>query len=152
MARDKAVPVIISVGDVTNRSLDINDAYEPMQLMLQAILTAADNVVVTPAIQRKLISSIDDISVVATWTWKYADLPALLSEKLGIRPWYKKYSDHGGNQPIKLIDEAACRISKGESKIAVVTGGEALASRTCICACCIELESRGSLMHQFNDQ
>lgn len=45
-----------------------------------------------------------------------------------MRPTYKYLSEHGGNSPAKLFDEAARRISFGEAKVAVVTGGEALAS------------------------
>jgi hypothetical protein len=67
---------------------------------------------------------------VKTWTWPYPDLPGLIAERLGIDPARKHYTDHGGNQPGLLFDEAARRISKGETKVAVLTGGEALASCT----------------------
>lgn len=41
---------------------------------------------------------------------------------------YKETSPHGGNQPAKLLDEACRRIAAGQSTLAVVAGGEALAS------------------------
>ena len=44
------------------------------------------------------------------------------------RPAWTRYTDHGGNEPARLVDEAAGRIARGETKVAVVTGGEALAS------------------------
>jgi len=47
-----------------------------------------------------------------------------------VKPKFKTLSPHGGNQPAKLFDDAARRVSKGECKVAVITGGEALASRT----------------------
>ena len=122
-------PIIIGVGDVKNKSSRVEDAIEPMQLMLQAITRALEDSTTEHSIAEKLKSSIDSISVVATWTWPYADLPGLLAEKLRVRPRHRIYSKHGGNQPIKLVDEAARRISRGECKVAVVTGGEALASR-----------------------
>ena len=123
-------PIIIGVGDVKNRSLKVDDAIEPMQLMLQAITRALEDSTTSRSHAEELKSSIDSISVVASWTWPYADLPGLLAEKLGVQPRCKIYSEHGGNQPIKLVDEAARRISRGECKVAVVTGGEALASCT----------------------
>jgi hypothetical protein len=54
----------------------------------------------------------------------------LLAEKLGVGKGlkHKYYSEHGGNQPGRLFDEAARRVSRGENEVAVVCGGEALAS------------------------
>ena len=130
MPSSQITPVIIGVGDVKNRSLKVEDAIEPMELMLQAITCAIQDATFDPSAAGELRSSIDSVSVVATWTWPYTDLPGLLSERLGIQPPHKIYSKHGGNQPIKLVDEAAKRIARGECKVAVVTGGEALASRT----------------------
>lgn len=59
-----------------------------------------------------------------------------------MKPSYKVLSEHGGNMPAKLLDEAARRISFGEAKVVVVTGGEALAS----CEFHPELEDRKMLM------
>jgi acetyl-CoA acetyltransferase len=121
------VPVIIGVGDVKNR--DVNNAKEPATLMLEAIAIALKDA--SSKAFSDLKSSIDSIDVVKTWTWPYPDLPGLLSERLGVQDSikWKHYSEHGGNQPGKLFDEAAKRIATGESKVAVITGGEALASR-----------------------
>lgn len=129
MITNPKTPVIIGVGDAKNKSPKVEDAIEPMQLMLHAIHCALEDCTTEHCIAEELKSSIDSVSVVATWTWPYADLPGLLTEKLGIQPRHRIYSEQGGNQPIKLVDEAARRISRGECKVAVVTGGEALASR-----------------------
>ena len=125
----KATPIVVGVGDVKNRSSKLEDAIEPMELMLRAIQQAIEDTGLPPSHASQFQSQIDSIDVVRTWTWPYSDLPGLLAEKLGARPKRKFYSDHGGNQPGKLFDEAARKISKGESKVAVLTGGEALASR-----------------------
>lgn len=130
MTGNSVIPIIIGVGDVKNKPLKIEDGLEPMQLMLQATLLALRDTGLTGFFAEDLQSAIDSIDVVATWTWVYSDLPGLLAEKLGVQPRYKFYSEHGGNQPAKLLDEAARRISLGRSQVAVVTGGEALASRT----------------------
>lgn len=97
--------------------------------MLEAVNLALQDASSSPAASQKLKSSIDSVDVVHTWTWPYGDLPGLLSEKLGVQPRHKSYTDIGGNQPARLLDEAAYRISSGENKVAVITGGEALASR-----------------------
>ncbi|KAF2468179.1 uncharacterized protein BDR25DRAFT_290846 [Lindgomyces ingoldianus] len=119
-------PIVIGVGDIKNRSNKIEDAKEPAQLMYEAILAAIQDAQCPNA--SKLQSSVDSIDVVRTWTWPYPDLPGLLAEKLNVKPKHRYYSEHGGNQPAKLFDEAARRIARGEATMAVVTGGEALAS------------------------
>ena len=128
MATKRALPVVVGVGEVKNQSQDLNGAVEPMELMLRAIQLAIEDTQLSLPKAKTLRSEIDSLDIVATWTWPYPDLPTLLSEKLGINPVHKFYSDHGGNQPAKLFDEAARRISLRESKVALVTGGEALES------------------------
>ncbi|KAK7709804.1 hypothetical protein SLS64_006045 [Diaporthe eres] len=118
-------PVIIGVADVKNKS---QVHKEPATLMFEAISNAIHDTGL--ASLAPVTSQIDSIDVVRTWTWPYADLPGLLGKWLGLdeRPAWTRYTDHGGNEPAKLVDEAAGRIARGESKVAVVTGGEALAS------------------------
>ncbi len=128
MAGGRATPIVIGVGDVVNRSLKVEDALEPLQLMLKAIDLALKDTNLSPSATQELQKQIDSLDIVSTWTWPYPDLLDLLSEKLGIEPQRKYYSPHGGNQSGKLFDEAARRISLGETKVAVLTGGEALAS------------------------
>lgn len=128
MGEKTLVPVVIGVGDIKNGSKRLEDAIEPADLVVKAIEAAIGDSGVSGRATRDLRSNIDSIDVVATWTWPYADLPGLLSKKLGVQPRHKHYSSHGGNSPGKLFDDAARRVSQGKSKVAVVTGGEALAS------------------------
>lgn len=130
MTVSRKTPVVIGVGDVVNRSRKIEDAIEPMQLMLQAINRAFGDSGLDASSTAALQRGIDSLDVVRSWTWPYPDLPGLLSERLAVNPRRKHLSEHGGNQPGYLFDEAARRISNGESKVAILTGGEALASRT----------------------
>ncbi|KAL7771084.1 hypothetical protein CFE70_001026 [Pyrenophora teres f. teres 0-1] len=122
------IPIIIGIGDIKNRSTAVADAKEPAALMLEAVQAAINDASSSSSVD--LQAAIDSIDVVRTWTWPYHDLPGLLAEKLGVQnnlKW-KRYSDHGGDKPGKLFDEAAKRIAKGECNVAVITGGEALAS------------------------
>lgn len=123
------IPVIIGVGDIKNRSTAVADAKEPATLMLEAIRAAIKDASLTSTSEIQAL--IDSIDVVKTWTWPYPDLPGTLASKLGVEKSvkWKRYSEHGGDKPGKLLDEAAKRIAKGECKVAIVTGGEALASR-----------------------
>jgi acetyl-CoA acetyltransferase len=125
-----STPVIIGVGDIKNRSTAVSSAKEPAALILESIQAAISDA--APDSIPKLQAAIDSIDVVKTWTWPYPDLPGLLAEQLGVQAnlKWKRYSEHGGDKPGKLLDEAARRIAKGECEVAVVTGGEALASCT----------------------
>lgn len=123
------IPVIVGVADIKNRSTKVEDAKEPAQLMLEAVNLALQDASGHP---QQLKSRIDSVDVVHTWTWPYADLPGLLSDRLGVQPRHKSYTEVGGNHPARLLDEASIRISSGESKVAVITGGEALASCKCL--------------------
>ena len=118
------VPVIVGVGDVRNRSNAVADAIEPAKLMLDAIRLALED----STAAKQLASGIDSISAVKSWTWPYADLPGQLASELGVDLKHKFASGHGGNQPAKLLDEAARRVAEGKARVAVITGGEALAS------------------------
>ncbi|KAF2271952.1 uncharacterized protein EI97DRAFT_446146 [Westerdykella ornata] len=122
-------PILIGVADIKNRSLSFADAHEPAVLIHRAILAAiADSGAPDP---ERLRAAIDSIDVVRTWTWPYTDLPGLLARKLGIEDGslrHREYSEHGGHQPGRLFDEACRRVSRGEVGVAVVCGGEALAS------------------------
>lgn len=129
------VPVIVGVADVKNRSTKVEDAREPAQMMLEAINLAIQDANSSAGAQQ-LKADIDSVNVVHSWTWPYKDLPGLLSEKLEAQPRHKSYTEVGGNQPVRLLDEVANRISSGESNVAVITGGEALGS----CKCWIEKE------------
>lgn len=121
-------PVIIGIGEVKNPSKSPEDAIEPLHLMLQAIRQAIDECQLSSSSSSSLTDKIESISVVRTWTWPYSDLPGLLAHHLGANPRHKYYSDHGGHNPAMLLDEAARRVAQGGCKVAIVTGGEAMAS------------------------
>uniref|UniRef100_A0A093W3L1 Thiolase-like protein type 1 additional C-terminal domain-containing protein n=1 Tax=Talaromyces marneffei PM1 TaxID=1077442 RepID=A0A093W3L1_TALMA len=111
----RCTPIIIGVGDIRNASTKVEDAREPADLMLDAIHHALQETGLNSAID--LRSQIDSIDVVRTWTWAYGDLPGLLAEKLNITSplKHKLYTVNGGNQPARILDEAARRISRGET-------------------------------------
>ncbi|KAH0003202.1 hypothetical protein KCU78_g14029, partial [Aureobasidium melanogenum] len=75
MADDELTPVNIGVGDIKNKSLEVENASEPAVLMKQAILESLKDTNLSTAKQDALMSAVDDLSVVATWTWPYPDLP-----------------------------------------------------------------------------
>jgi hypothetical protein len=131
-------PVVIGVGDIINRSLRPEHAREPLDLMTSAIQLAFKDA----GLSNEHAKLLDSLDIVQTWTWPYPDLPGLLSKNLDCNPKHKFQSDHGGNQPAKLFDDASKRIAAGNTKLAVIVGGEALASLGA-CAAAGQLPPKG---------
>lgn len=129
-----AVPVIIGVGDVRNKSLRVEDATEPAQLMVDAVQCAINDTGLDGEARKALLDHADVLRVVPTWTWVYNDLPGVIAERLGVKPCRGVLGYHGGNQPALQCDEAARDIASRKSVVSIITGGEALASRRCLCA------------------
>lgn len=122
------VPVIIGVGEIKNSSRRREDAIEPLQLMLNAIREAACDA--SSSRMAELIACIDSVSVVASSTWPYKDLPNLVSEGLGVKALHTAYSMLAGSSSIQLVDDTARMIAGGQAEVGIVVGGEAMASCT----------------------
>ncbi|OAA60269.1 Thiolase [Niveomyces insectorum RCEF 264] len=125
MAVPQTTPIVVGVGEIRDKSIDLSHPNEPADLMVEAIRRSFADASLT---MTELAAAPDSISVVPPWTWAYPDLPGLLAERLHIQPRHRVLGSHGGDQPALLFGEAAQRIARGESKLAIVTGGEALAT------------------------
>jgi hypothetical protein len=128
MAGSVKRPVIIGVGEIRNKSTHFDDAEEPMSLMLKAIDAALHDTGLRKDRQLQLQQRIDSIDVVKPWSWPYSDLPGLIGNNLGVELTHKRTSIHGGHFPVLMLHESSARITDGSCSVAVVTGGEALAS------------------------
>src|SRR3989442_7518006 len=117
-------PIIIGLGQLPNRSTKEEDAREPADLIAEAVELALEDTGDSRAVR----GGVDSLDVVNVVSWPYGNLPGLLSERLGIAPRRRQHSEVGGNQPPRLVDLAARRIAAGESRVALVCGGEAVAS------------------------
>ncbi len=129
MSPSRSIPIIVGVGDVRNKSNKPEDAIEPSKMMIGAIQNAVKDTGLDASAQKQLLGDTDGLRIIPTWTWAYNDLLATVADGLGIKPTTKEMPTHGGNQPALQCDEAARAISTGQSKVAILTGGEAMASR-----------------------
>jgi hypothetical protein len=131
MSVERYTPIVVGVGDALNKSTTPEDAIEPLKLMLRAIDIAIKDTGLVSSAAAILQSNVDSIDVVRNWTLSYPDLPGLISNSLGINPKYKHYHPYNaGSTPGLFFDQASRRVSLGETKVAILTGGEALASGT----------------------
>ncbi|MGH8177924.1 MAG: acetyl-CoA acetyltransferase [Steroidobacter sp.] len=117
------LPVIVGIGEITEKLRDPKQALEPIALMTEALRRAAADASTSSA--AALIASVDSLDIVAEYSWPYADACALLSERLDIQPTRTTYGAAGGESPVRFIHEAALRIANGDSVIAAIVGAEA---------------------------
>jgi acetyl-CoA C-acetyltransferase len=124
MASAETTPVIVGVGEYSERPKSVLESKEPVALMVEAMRAAdADG-------GGRLLSRVERVDLVGLVSWRYADAAVLLCAKLGISPAEKINAGMGGETPIRLVHDAALRIARGEIKAAAVVGGESNSTRT----------------------
>ncbi len=118
------IPVIVGVGEITDRPKEIADGLEPLALLEQALRRAeADS-------GARLLGEIGSLDIVNFLSWRYRDPEKLLAARLGIQPAHLYYGPVGGESPIRYLHEAAKRIARGECSVAAVCGAEAQSTAT----------------------
>jgi Acetyl-CoA acetyltransferase len=116
--------VLVGAGQVLgNRAREVSAAREPAELVLAAVDAAAAD-----AGAPGLLAAADTITTVRTTSWAYADLAGRIGAHVGARPAHTGDTTVGGHWPAALLEQAAARIACGESRVAVIAGGEAMAS------------------------
>ena len=118
MSDPERLPVIVGVGEITDRPSDPAHGLEPAALALASLRRAeADS-------GAELLSRVDSLDVVGVVSWPYADLPGLLAERMGAQPAHYRHGPIGGQTPVQFLHEAAQRIARGESAVAAICGAE----------------------------
>src|ERR1700730_18211959 len=118
------LPVIVGVGEITDRPKEIAGGLEPLALLEAALKRAeADS-------GGKLLGEIGSLDIVNFLSWRYRDPEKLLCDRLGIHPAHAYYGPVGGESPIRYLHEAAQRIARGECSVAAVCGAEAQSTAT----------------------
>ena len=118
------IPVIVGVGEITDRPADLKSGLEPLALLEEALKRAeADS-------GGQLLGDIQSLDIVNFLSWRYRQPEKLLSDRLGITPRHAYYGPVGGESPIRYLHEAAQRIARGECSVAAVCGAEAQSTAT----------------------
>src|SRR6188768_4207404 len=118
------IPVIVGVGEITDRPKEIAKGLEPLALLEQALKRAEADA------GCKLLGEIGSLDIVNFLSWRYRDPEKQLSDRLGIKPAHAYYGPVGGESPIRYLHEAAQRIARGECSVAAVCGAEAQSTAT----------------------
>lgn len=118
---DPRTPCLIGVAQRTFRD---RPAPEPLVAWEEVAHAAAEDAKAARALRR-----LDSIRVVHCESWPYDDPAGRLAERLGACPRRRQYSDVGGAVPGELLADTMAGIGRGELDLALVVGGEALATR-----------------------
>src|SRR3954453_14664022 len=89
------IPVIVGVGEISDRPADLKSGLEPLALLEQALQRAEQDS------GGKLLGEIESLDVVNFLSWRYRDPEIRLSEKLGIKPKHSYYGPVGGERPLR---------------------------------------------------
>lgn len=111
--------VLVAIGEICDRPAEIADGLDPIALMAAAARRAEND------LGRPVLGRIDAVEAVHQISWRYQDTARRLCERLSIAPARARYHPGGGESPLHILHEAALRIERGESRIALVCGGEA---------------------------
>ena len=100
------------------------EPIEPVQMMVDAVRRASAD-----AGDPALYEEADYLGTIPPLAWPYEDTPARLAELLGTSPAMRHEPKPGGNSPTELVNHAATAIARGEARVAILAGAEALHAR-----------------------
>lgn len=123
---DDRTPIVVGVGQLTQRDVEPALALEPVALMASAARIAAADA----GAGERLLRTVDRLAVVNVLSFPYGNAPRLLAERVGARPAEEIYTTIGGNTPQWLVNVMAARIAAGEAEVVLLAGGEAMRTVT----------------------
>lgn len=115
-------PCIIGVAQQTVRPGQ-GPAPEPLAQWERQCRRASDD-----SGGRGVLAAVESLDVLFCQSWPYDDAPGRLAERLGMAPPRRAYSGIGGTTPQLLVTGAASAILRGDLDVAMVVGGESLAT------------------------
>jgi len=140
MTLDPSTPVIVGVGQVSNRPGDPDrsapeDRPEPVGLMVEAVqaaLSDCDGGAPGSAAPggHKLAGRIQSLRVTSPLSWHYINPGLPVADALGIEPRQIVRAATGGNNPQSLVNATALAIGRGDLEAAVLVGADCVYSRT----------------------
>jgi acetyl-CoA C-acetyltransferase len=140
MSIDPNTPIVVGVGQVTNRPHNRDDGTpddrpEPIGLMIEAVRAAIEDCDGaasggTAPGGHRLVSRTQSLQVVNPLGWHYLNPGLPVAEKLGIGPAEVMATTTGGNNPQSMVNATALAIGRGDLDVAVLVGAECVYSQT----------------------
>jgi acetyl-CoA C-acetyltransferase len=122
---DPRTPVLIGVGQLSNRVDRGEPVLEPVDLIVEALRRAAEDSGAGAA----ALEGADVVHTVGLLSWRYRNAAALVGERVGATPRATTVTGMGGNGPQSLVNLTCLAIQRGESDLALLGGAEAWRSR-----------------------
>ena len=114
---ENRTPIIVGVGQLLNRSRDLGDAIEPIQLMLASLKAAEEDS------ESKLLGDVDSMRVIRG-IWDYGNPARYLTETLGCNKAETIGTLFGGNQVQAVVNRSCLDIQSGLNSLVAITGAE----------------------------
>ena len=123
---DPRTPVVVGVGQVSQRVEDPAEAREPTALLADALRAAGDD-----SGSPRLLGAISTLAVIRVLSHRYRDPAALVAADLGLdrATVHTIETDDGGNYPQSLLNRACREIRAGSDAVWAIGGGEAWRTR-----------------------
>jgi len=121
---DPRTPVIVGAGQHNQRTDRGDPVREPVDLIVEAALHAADD-----AGAPGLLGALDSIRIVSLLSWRYRDAGRLVGERVGSPSARTLVTQPGGNMPQSLVSKTARDIASGAADVVLVGGAEAWRTR-----------------------
>ena len=118
---DPRTPILVGIG-TAHRPPDGSAGVEPVELMVEAARAAGDDTGVPSVVDRA------GLVAVPRGNWSYPDPARMIADRLGCGDARTVLAEIGVPQA-SAINTALDRIRRGDLDIALVVGGEAMASR-----------------------
>jgi acetyl-CoA C-acetyltransferase len=123
MAIDASTPVIIGVGQRT-QDRGLLPGLEPLDAWKAACELAAEDA----ALCADALSEADFLGLCLPLSWTYDDPLARLADRLAADPRERVLAAASGTAGHVLLHRAAAAIRRGEARLAIICGGESLAT------------------------
>ena len=118
MAINPNTPVLVGVGQTLNRIETLDDAVEPIEMMLRAVYLAAADASIGAA-----LANVESVRVIRGM-WGYENPAALVGERIGASGAQTVGTLIGGNQNQAVINRTALEILDGKVDFVLIAGAE----------------------------
>lgn len=116
------IPVLVGVGQVTEKEPDLERLSSPVDLMEQATWKALADA----GIGRERLADLDVLAVVRSFQESTRNSPEALARRIGAGDARQWLTPNGGNMPQYLVNRYAEAIARGEIRFALFSGAEAI--------------------------
>jgi acetyl-CoA C-acetyltransferase len=121
---DPRTPVLVGVGQLSNRVDRGAAPLEPVDLLVEAARLAEADTGATG-----VLAALDAVKVVSILSWRYADPGRIVADRVGATGVRTTYTTGGGQTPQALVHRTAEQVLAGEVDCVLIGGAEAWRTR-----------------------